>query len=78
MAGPVKEDGIDQRGGEPQVTPHMQRVMNTLILRRDKNQIVVSKQKMAQAQNAASELLSDTLETRRRITKLKRDEMGNQ
>jgi len=73
----MKEDVLDHQGGETQVSPHLQRVMNPLILRRDKNQIVVSKQKMAQAQNASSELLSDTLETLRRITKLKRNEMGN-
>lgn len=73
----MNEEALEHQGGETTVPPHLQRVLNPLILRRDKNQIVVSKQKMAQAQTASSELLSDTLETLRRITKLKRDEMGN-
>lgn len=74
---PLEHQGDSQRL-DAEIPAHLQRVLNPLILRRDRNQIVVSKQKMAQAQNASGELLSDTLETLRRITKLKRNEMGNQ
>ena len=59
------------------VPPHLERVLRPLILRRAKNQIMLSKQRMAQTQTSTSELHSDTMEALRRIEKSRKNEMGN-
>lgn len=64
----MNEQPPDHEGGDF-IPPHLERVLRPLILRRDKNQNIVSKQKMAQSQQASSsELLSDTMDALRRIT----------
>ena len=50
------------------VPPHLERVLSPLILRRDKNQNIVSKQKMAQTPASSSALPNDTMDALRRIT----------
>lgn len=59
------------------VPPHLERVLRPLFHRRARNQNMLSKQKMAQTQTSSSELHSDTMEALRRITKSRKDEMGN-
>lgn len=73
----MNEQPPDHEGGDF-VPPHLERVLRPLILRRDKNQNIVSKQKMAQSQQASSsELLSDTMDALRRITSNIEKKSGN-
>lgn len=57
-----------QEGDGAFVPPHLERVLSPLILRRDRNQNIVSKQKMAQTSASSSELPNDTMDALRRIT----------
>ena len=73
----MNEQPPDHEGGDF-TPPHLERVLRTLIFRRDKNQNIVSKQKMAQSQQASSsELLSDTMDALRKITSNIEKKSGN-
>lgn len=73
----MNEQPPDHEGGDF-TPPHLERVLRPLILRRDKNQNIVSKQKMAQSQQASSsELLSDTMDALRKITSNIEKKSGN-
>lgn len=67
----------DELTGETKVPPHLERVLNPLLIRRGRNQNLLSKHRMAQAQSSPSELNSDAIETLRRISTFRKNEMGN-
>ena len=66
-----------KESGGTGVPPHLERVIYSLHLRRAKNQIMLSKQQLAQTHASTSELHSDKMDALRRIEKLRKREMGN-
>ena len=74
MAGSPEHEGIDGN-----VPPMLEMIIQSLRNRRDEQQLMLSKQKLAQTQTASSsELLSDKdIEALRQIQNLRKREMGN-
>ncbi len=56
---------------------HLERVLHPLLQRREKNQILLSKQKMALTTTSTSDLDSDTRDALRRITSVRKTQPGN-
>ncbi|MEZ6061060.1 MAG: DNA primase [Planctomycetaceae bacterium] len=67
----------DGNGGGIPVPLHLERVLHPLLQRREKVQILLSKQKMAQTNPSASDMNSDTRDALRRITSVRKTQPGN-
>ncbi|MEQ9406503.1 MAG: DNA primase [Fuerstiella sp.] len=73
----MNELPLDQEGDGTWIPSHLERVLNPLLLRRAKNQNMLSKQQLAQTQASSSTLNSDTVDALRRIFRNRISQMGD-
>ena len=67
----------EEQDEEASIPLHLERVLHPLLTRRARNQNLLSKQKMAQADTPTSNLDSDAKEVLRRIYKFRQGQMGD-
>ena len=73
----MREQPLTNETGGTSVPPHLERVLHPLLLRRAKNQNMLSKQKLAQADSSSSRLNTDTMDALRRIFRFRQSQMGD-
>ena len=73
----MREQPLTSETGGTSVPPHLERVIHPLLLRRAKNQNMLSKQKLAQADSSSSRLNTDTMDALRRIFRFRQSQMGD-
>jgi DNA primase len=73
----MREQPLTSETGGTFVPPHLERVLRPLLIRRAKNQNMLSKQKLAQADSSSSKLNHDTMDALRRIFRFRQSQMGD-
>jgi DNA primase len=73
----MREQPLTDETGGTSVPPHLERVLGPILLRRAKNQNMLSKQKLAQADSSSSKLNNDTMDALRRIFSFRQSQMGD-
>ncbi|MCP4174891.1 MAG: DNA primase [Fuerstiella sp.] len=73
----MREQPLTDETGGTTVPPHLERVLHPILQRRAKNQNMLSKQKLAQADSSSSKLNNDTMDALRRIFRFRQSQMGD-
>jgi len=73
----MREQPLADETGGTSVPSHLERVLRPILLRRAKNQNMLSKQKLAQADSSSSNLNNDTMDALRRIFSFRQSQMGD-